>query len=89
MSGNLSPSDILGIDEDWKFRFVKLHVDDFLVHCERYNRPIVCYLTTSLEALLMESYIKKVHNIQLVSDDMKPLGSISLANIVNATLHAS
>jgi len=80
--GNFSSSDIkLLLDSN--FRILSQPVRKFLQFNTK-KTPIACYLTTSLESIILRMALEKVHRMYIVNENRCLLGIVSLSDIVRA-----
>jgi len=84
LTGNFSATDLMPLSEDWDFKYLALHVNDYLklVH-KRRQCPLFCWLNTTLETVLLRMTLKQVHRLYVVSKERKPIDVVSLTDVVH------
>jgi CBS domain-containing protein len=79
---NFSASDLLGLRDD-KFPMLALPVAEFLHSKHGYLMPpVICLPDDTVESIMFKMTTFKVHRIFVVDKDMKPIGVITLTDIM-------
>jgi len=79
---NLSASDVRGLDLQ-KFSALLYPVTEFIATQERlYREPIVCKLSTPIETIVHLVSSLHIHRVWVVDDAEKPIGVVSLTDII-------
>jgi CBS domain-containing protein len=86
MVANFSATDLLGLNET-NFQLLQLNVKDFLLRMHGFSKPpVVCQTSDSVESVLLRLVVHKVHRVYIVDLGMKPLGVISLTDLMQFLL---
>jgi len=77
-----STTDLQPLTTDWNFRFLSLHVIDYLETCNLKKMPVTCEKTTSIRSILDTMVDKGVHRIFVVGKDNKLEGVITMTDFL-------
>jgi len=79
---NFSSADILNLNSD-KFHLLTLGVKEFLIQVNGYIKaPVICKGSDSIDILMLKMDFFRVHRIYIVDEDMKPVGFVSLTDLM-------
>jgi len=79
---NFSATDLLDLTPD-KFQLLTLGVKEFLLQVHGYLRaPVCCKANDSIDILMLKMDFFRVHRVYIVDEEMKPIGFISLTDIM-------
>lgn len=86
MVANFSATDLLGLNEE-NFYLLQLPVKEFLSRVYGYPKPpVVVSEVSTIEEVLLKISVHHVHRVYIVDESMRPLGVLTLTDIMQFLL---
>jgi 5'-AMP-activated protein kinase regulatory gamma subunit len=83
---NFSATDLIGLTED-NFHLLSLSIKEFVYKIHGFPKPPVFVLPNdSIETVMLKLVVHKVHRVYIVNPEMKPIGIITLTDIMKFLL---
>jgi len=83
---NFSASDLIGLNEE-NFNLLQLPVKEYLTRVYTFPKPPVCVSETStVEEVLLKITVHGVHRVYIVDESMRPLGLLTLTDLMQFLL---
>jgi len=88
--GNISATDIQPLSDASNFKYLNLNALQFMKLVSKHSTPVTCFPTTNLDTVLLRMALNRVHRLYIIGDNSKPIGVLSLTDIMKLCLrHAS
>jgi CBS domain-containing protein len=86
ISGNFSVTDILNLTAE-NFPLLSLSTTEFLIRTHGFVKPpLCCKKKDSVESVILKFLCFRVHRVYIINDDFKPIGVITLTDIMRYLL---